>query len=107
MTIAAIYRRRWEIELFFRWIKQHLRLRGFLATNTNGVSVQIWAAICSYLLVAIAKKEMALPGSLHQILQIVSISALEKVPLPELFAEDHTTDLTSNTPIQMEINGFR
>jgi hypothetical protein len=106
LTIAAIYRRRWGIELFFRWIKQHLRLRGFFATNPNGVSVQIWTAICSYLLVAIAKREKALPGSLHQVLQIVSISALEKVPLPELFAEDHTTDLTSNTPIQMEINGF-
>jgi len=73
LTIAAIYRRRWEIELFFRWIKQHLRLRGFFANNPNGVSVQIWAAICSYLLVAITKREMALPASLHQVLQIVSL----------------------------------
>jgi hypothetical protein len=106
LTIAAIYRRRWEIELFFRWIKQHLRLRGFFATNANGVSVQIWAAICSYLLVAIAKREMALPGTLHQVLQIVSISALEKVPLPELFVKDDTTDLDVDIPFQMEINGF-
>lgn len=106
LTIAAIYRRRWEIELFFRWIKQHLRLRGFFANNPNGVSVQIWVAICSYLLVAIAKREMALPASLHQVLQIASISALEKVPLPELFAEDYTSDHHVDTPIQMEINGF-
>jgi branched-subunit amino acid transport protein len=68
--------------------------------------VQIWAAICSYLLVAIAKREMALPGTLHQVLQIVSISALEKVPLPELFVKDDTTDLDVDIPFQMEINGF-
>jgi len=106
LVIAAIYRRRWEIELFFRWIKQHLRLRGFFSTNFNGVAVQIWTAICAYLLVAIAKREMALPGSLHQVLQIVSISALEKVPLPELFMKDDTTDLDLDIPMQMEINGF-
>lgn len=106
LVIAAIYRRRWEIELFFRWIKQHLRLRGFFSTNSNGVAVQIWSAISAYLLVAIAKREMALPGSLHQVLQIVSISALEKVPLPELFMKDNTTPSDIDTLIQLEINGF-
>lgn len=106
LVIAAIYRRRWEIELFFRWIKQHLRLRGFFSTRPNGVAVQIWTAICAYLLVAIAKREMALPGSLHQILQIVSISALEKVPLPELFTKDDTTEGIFDMPIQLEISGF-
>jgi hypothetical protein len=106
LVIAAIYRRRWEIELFFRWIKQHLRLRGFFSINPNGVAVQIWTAICAYLLVAIAKHEMALPGSLHQVLQIVSISALEKIPLPELFTKFDTTDFTVNIPIQMDIIGF-
>jgi hypothetical protein len=106
LVIAAIYRRRWAIELFFRWIKQHLRLRGFFATNPNGVAVQIWTAICAYLLVAIAKREMALPGSLHQILQIVSLSTLEKVPLPELFTKDNIKDLDVDIPIQLEINGF-
>jgi hypothetical protein len=106
LIIAAIYRRRWEIELFFRWIKQHLRLRGFFSTCPNGVAVQIWTAICSYLLVAIAKREMALPGTLHQILQILSISALEKVPLPELFANDATTESMFDIPIQLEIRDF-
>ena len=81
LTIAAIYRRRWQIELFFRWIKQHLRLRGFFSNDPNGVRVQVWTAICAYLLVAIAKKENALRQSLHQVLQIVSLSCLEKVPL--------------------------
>ena len=104
--IAEIYRRRWEIELFFRWIKQHLRLRGFFSTSPNGVAVQIWTAICAYLLVAIARREMALPASLHQVLQIVSISALEKVPLPELFTKDDTTEAQLDIPIQLEINGF-
>jgi hypothetical protein len=106
LTIAEIYRRRWEIEVFFRWIKQHLRLRGFFSTSQNGVAVQIWTAICSYLLVAIAKREMALPASLHQVLQIVSISALEKVPLQELFVKDDTTNNTTDIPFQLEINDF-
>jgi hypothetical protein len=106
LTIAAIYRERWQIELFFRWIKQHLRLRGFFSTHPNGVRVQVWSAISAYLLVAIAKREYALPGSLHQILQIVSISALEKIPLPELFMRYHTTETQFDIPFQLEINGF-
>jgi hypothetical protein len=106
LTVAAIYRERWQVELFFRWIKQHLKLRGFFSTHPNGVRVQIWSAISAYLLVAIAKREYALPGSLYQILQIVSISALEKVPLPELFAQNHTTEAPFDTPFQFEINGF-
>lgn len=106
LTIAAICRRRREIELFFRGIKQHLRLRCFFAGNTNGVSVQIWAAITSYLLVAIAKREMSLPGSPHQVLQIVPISGLEKKPLRELFSEVHATGLACATPVQMQSNSF-
>src|SRR5690606_21724144 len=70
LIIAAIYKRRWEIERFFRWINQHLRLRGFFANSPNGVPVQIWTALCAYLLVAIAKPRLNLPGSLHQILQV-------------------------------------
>ena len=106
LTVAAIYRARWKIELFFRWLKQHLRLRGFFSTNPNGVRVQIWTALCSYLLVAIAKRENALPESLHQILQIISITALEKIPLPELFANIDTTNTHVDIGIQLEINGF-
>jgi hypothetical protein len=106
LTIAAIYHRRWQIELFFRWIKQHLRLRGFFSNDPNGVRVQVWTAICAYLLVAIAKKENALRQSLHQVLQVVSLSCLEKVPLVELFAKHVTTDELFDIPIQLEINGF-
>lgn len=106
LAIASIYKHRWKIELFFRWIKQHLRLRGFFSTNPNGVRVQIWSALCAYLLVAIAKRENALPGSLHQVLQVISIAALEKIPLPELFAKLDTTNASFDTGIQLEINGF-
>ena len=106
LTTTEIYRRRWEIELFFRWIKQHLRLRGFFSTSPNGVAVQIWTAICAYLLVAIAKRTQALPQSLHHILQVISISALEKVPLPELLADFDTTPAPIDTPNQLELSGF-
>ena len=85
-AIAELYRRRWQVELFFKWIKQHLRLRAFLGRSQNAVRLQVWAAICSYLLVAIAKKELGLSQSLHQILQVISVSVFEPVPLPELFA---------------------
>ncbi|MGH7994722.1 MAG: IS4 family transposase [Opitutaceae bacterium] len=105
-TIALIYRNRWRIELFFKWLKQHLRLRGFFSNTPNGVAVQIWTALCAYLLVAIVKQEMALPNSLHEVLQVVSISALEKVPLAELFAKFDTTRPIIDIPIQLEINGF-
>lgn len=106
LTIAAIYKRRWEIELFFRWIKQHLRLRGFYSNNRNGVAVQIWTAVCAHLLVAIARRQLVLPGSLHRTLQIISISALEKVPLPQLITENDTSIQPFDAPIQLEINGF-
>lgn len=106
LTIASIYKHRWKIELFFRWIKQHLRLRGFFSTDPNGVRVQIWTALCAYLLVAITKQENALPGNLHQLLQVISIAALEKIPLPQLFAKIDTTKEQLDTAIQLQINGF-
>lgn len=86
LTVAELYRRRWQVELFFKWIKQHLRLRAFLGRSPNAVRSQVWSAICSYLLVAIAKKEFSLPQSLHQILQVISVSVFEPVPLSELFS---------------------
>jgi hypothetical protein len=85
ITVAELYRRRWQVELFFKWIKQHLRLRGFLGRTQNAVRLQVWSAICAYLLVAIAKKQFGLHQSLHQILQVLSVSIFEPVPLAELF----------------------
>lgn len=80
-TVADIYRQRWQIELFFRWIKQHLRIKSFFGTSPNAVKTQIWIAISIYLLVIILKKRLGLPESLHTILQILEINIFEKRPI--------------------------
>lgn len=77
-TVADIYRSRWYVELFFKWIKQHLRIKSFYGTSSNAVKTQIWIAISIYLLVAIVKKRLNLPGSLHTILQILEVNIFEK-----------------------------
>ena len=102
--VAQIHRRRWAIELFFRWIKQHLRLRGFYSTSFNGVRVQIWSAISAYLLVAIAQRRLHLPQSLWEILQIVSIASMEQISLPELLAIIDPSTAHGDIPKQLEIN---
>ena len=84
--IPELYRRRWQIELFFKWMKQHLRIRQFYGRSENAVRCQIWAAICSYLLVALAKKRLGIQRSLYEMLQILSVSAFEETPLNSLFA---------------------
>ena len=85
-VICNLYKRRWEVELFFKWIKQHLRIRNFYGRSENAIRCQVWTAICSYLLVAIARKELKLEQSLYQTLQIVSVCAFEQLTLAELFA---------------------
>lgn len=84
LTIANIYRCRWQVELFFRWIKQHLRIKSFYGTSPNAVKTQVWIAICTYVLVAIIKKDRKIDLSLHEILQILSVSLFEKTPLNEV-----------------------
>ena len=86
LTIAELYRQRWQVELFFKWIKSNLRIRHFLGLSPNAVRIQLWSALCVYALVAIAKKRSDLPHSLHQILQVCSVAAFERVPLHELFS---------------------
>ena len=81
LTIAGLYRSRWQIELFFKWIKQHLRIKAFFGTSDNAVKTQIWIAISVYVLVAIVKKELGVQRSLYEILQVLSISLFEKTPL--------------------------
>jgi Domain of unknown function (DUF4372)/Transposase DDE domain len=83
LTIAQIYKSRWQIELFFRWIKQHLRIKSFYGTSPNAVRTQVWIAVCVYVLVAIVRKELKLERSMGEILQILSISLFEKTPIPE------------------------
>jgi hypothetical protein len=81
ITIAALYKSRWQIELFFKWIKQHLRIKRFLATSENAVRTQIWCAVATYVLIAIVKKELKLDASLYTCLQILSVSIFEKTEI--------------------------
>lgn len=90
-TIGELYRLRWKIELFFRWIKQHLRIKAFYGTTPNAVCTQIWIALCVFVLVAIVKKELGLPHSLYTILQILSITLFEKVPINQILTPDNVT----------------
>ena len=83
-TVADIYKQRWQVELFFRWIKQHLRIKTFYGTSPNAVKIQIWTAVSIYLLGAIMKKRLQLPGSLHTILQILEVNIFEKRPIIQI-----------------------
>ena len=88
-AIAKLYKSRWLIEIFFKWIKQHLRIKSFFGTSENAVKIQIWTAISTYLLVAITKKELRIERSLYTILQVLSVSLFEKMPILEAFSEKH------------------
>jgi hypothetical protein len=87
LTIAHLYRCRWQIELFFKWIKQHLRIKNFYGTSDNAVRTQVWVAISVYVLVALLKKRLKLPLSLHAMLQILSLTLFEKTPLLQVFSD--------------------
>lgn len=96
-TIASLYRSRWQVELFFKWIKQHLRIKAFYGTSENAVKTQIWIAISVYVLVAIIKKRLKLELSLYTILQIFSVSVFEKIPiLQALTGDGYTNRITSH-----------
>ena len=89
-TIAALYKQRWQVELFFKWIKQHLRIKRFYGTSENAVKTQIWTAVCVYVLAAVIKKELALDVSLYTFLQILSVHSFEKIQLSYAFLDvDH------------------
>lgn len=100
-TIASLYKSRWQIELFFKWIKQHLRIKSFYGTNQNAVKTQIWIAVSVYLLVAIVKKRLGSQLSLYTILQILSISIFEKTSLVELFSQSDYKTLLPPSPNQL------
>jgi len=87
ITVADIYKQRWQVEIFFRWIKQHLRIKTFYGTSPNAVKTQIWIAVSIYLLVAILKKRLQLPGNLHTILQILEVNIFEKRPIIQIVKE--------------------
>ena len=97
--IALLYRKRWQIELFFKWIKQHLRIKAFLGTSENAVKTQIWIAVSVYVLVAIIKKHFQLPASLHDLLQILSVTLFEREPIDQVLtlaaSEPHALDYSN------------
>ena len=97
LTIAQIYKQRWQVELFFKWIKQHLRIKAFYGTSENAVKTQIWIAVSVYVLVAIMRKRLGLEASMYQILQILSLTLFEKTPiLCALQAIDPDTNFAEN-----------
>jgi len=87
LTIAALYKSRWQVELFFKWVKQHLRIKRFYGTSENAVKTQIWTAVAVYVLVAIVKKQLHLDASLYTLLQILSVTLFEKMPLQQALIE--------------------
>lgn len=101
VVVAGIYRLRWQIELFFRWIKGHLRIKHFFGNSPNAVKTQIWIAVTTYLLVAIIHKHLGLPGNLHRTLQLLSVHPFEKMPLHELFTETEFNAPPTNNPNQL------
>ena len=103
LTIAELYRRRWQVELFFKWIKQHLRIKAFFGTSENAVRSQIWIAVSVYVLVAIIKKRLDIPASLYTLLQVLSLTMFEKTPLNQLFMnQDHNLEF-ADTDNQMNL----
>jgi hypothetical protein len=104
LTICALYKCRWQVELFFKWIKQHLRIKRFYGTSENAVRTQIWIAISVYVLVAIIKKQLQLDSSLHTLLQILSLTLFEKLPLQQVVAR--TAVKNNDTVIHSQLNLF-
>ncbi len=103
LTVCSLYKSRWQVELFFRWIKQHLRIKRFYGTSENAVRTQIWIAIAVYVLVAIVKKKLRLSASLHTLLQILSVTVFEKLPLQQALAETQVAEEPQLTTNQLNL----
>ena len=106
LIIAALYKNRWQVELFFKWIKQHLRIKRFLGTSENAVKTQIWCAVSTYVLIAIVKKELHLDASLYTLLQILSVSVFEKTQISCALQPDAATQEMPNTANQLNLFTF-
>jgi hypothetical protein len=101
LTIADLYRCRWQVELFFKWIKQHLRIKAFFGTSENAVKTQIWIAISVYVLVAIVKKRLRIEISLYEMLQILSLTMFEKIPLDQLLSDSVSMSIERESANQL------
>lgn len=106
VEIAILYKNRWQVELFFKWIKQHLRIKRFLGTSENAVKTQIWSAVATYVLIAIVKKELKLEVSLYTLLQILSVSIFEKTPIFEVFLIDNNKSQNEEGYNQLNLFDF-
>ena len=106
LTIAELFRCRWKIELFFKWIKQHLRIKAFYGTSENAVKTQIWIAVSTYLLVAIVKKMLKIELSLYTILQILSVTLFEKMPILQVLTDNDYMEKTYDNPNQLNLFNF-
>ena len=104
LTIAQLYKSRWRVELFFKWVKQNLKIKHFFGTSDNAVKTQVWIAICVYVLVAIVRKELRLELSLSQILQVLSVNVFAQVPLAELVAKTASRNETARSHNQLVFN---
>jgi len=105
-TICALYKSRWQVELFFKWIKQHLRIKRFFGTSENAVKTQIWIAVSVYVLVAIVKKRLALDASLYTLLQILSVTLFEKMPMHQALAQDDSKCDTAQITNQLNLFAY-
>src|SRR5580700_995791 len=101
--IAALYKKRWAVELFFKWIKQNLRIKHFYGTSENAVKTQIWIAVCVYVLAAIIKNELALDVSLYTFLQILSVHSFEKTPLAQALFDGASSSSPSTSSNQLNL----
>ena len=103
LTIALLYKSRWKVELFFKWIKQHLRIKVFFGTSMNAVKTQVWIAVSIYVLISIIKKRLNLKPSLYTILQIFSVTIFEKVSIIQALTENNTDDNNTEMRNQLEL----
>ena len=105
-TVCALYKSRWQVELFFKWIKQHLRIKQFFGTSENAVKTQIWIAVSVYVLVAIVKKRLKLEASLYTLLQVLSVTLFEKLPLDQALTHDAAKGVTSQITNQLDLFAY-
>src|SRR3984957_10444624 len=106
LTVAALYKSRWQVELFFKWIKQHLRIKKFFGTSENAVKTQIWCAISTYVLIALVQKRLTLDASLYTLLQILSVTLFEKIPIDQALTGGDTKDDTSQITNQLNLFAY-
>lgn len=105
-TIGDLYRQRWQVEIFFKWIKQHLRIKAFFGTSPNAVKTQIWIAVSVYVLIAIIRKRLNTPASLYELLQVLSVTLFEQTALESVFAPPELHPIEDCTGNQLIFTGF-